>query len=101
MSSLGPLVDANVHLWDQRDNAVFWLTDRTLARDCSATPPPPASARSSTGCAASPLVRSVRVRLAGGLAQGDPDDATLRRRRVLAQPKTGCSPSRSGTVANL
>jgi predicted TIM-barrel fold metal-dependent hydrolase len=33
VSSLGPLVDANVHLWDQRDNPVFWLTDRTLVRD--------------------------------------------------------------------
>jgi predicted TIM-barrel fold metal-dependent hydrolase len=33
MSTLGPLVDCNVHLWDQRDNPVFWLTDRTLVRD--------------------------------------------------------------------
>jgi hypothetical protein len=32
-STLGPLVDCNVHLWDQRDNPVFWLTDRTLMRD--------------------------------------------------------------------
>jgi predicted TIM-barrel fold metal-dependent hydrolase len=31
--SLGPIVDCNVHLWDQRDNPVFWLTDRTLVRD--------------------------------------------------------------------
>ena len=28
-----PIVDSNVHLWDQRDNPVFWLTDRTLVRD--------------------------------------------------------------------
>jgi predicted TIM-barrel fold metal-dependent hydrolase len=31
--TLGPIVDSNVHLWDQRDNPVFWLTDRTLVRD--------------------------------------------------------------------
>ena len=30
---LGPIVDCNVHLWDQRHNPVFWLTDRTLVRD--------------------------------------------------------------------
>jgi predicted TIM-barrel fold metal-dependent hydrolase len=30
---LGPIVDCNVHLWDQRRNPVFWLTDRTLVRD--------------------------------------------------------------------
>jgi predicted TIM-barrel fold metal-dependent hydrolase len=30
---LGPIVDCNVHLWDQRDNPVFWLADRTLVRD--------------------------------------------------------------------
>jgi predicted TIM-barrel fold metal-dependent hydrolase len=29
----GPIVDANVHLWDQRRNPVFWLADRTLVRD--------------------------------------------------------------------
>ena len=29
----GPIVDCNVHLWDQRDNSVFWLSDRTLVRD--------------------------------------------------------------------
>jgi predicted TIM-barrel fold metal-dependent hydrolase len=29
----GPIVDCNVHLWDQRDNPVFWLSDRTLVRD--------------------------------------------------------------------
>jgi predicted TIM-barrel fold metal-dependent hydrolase len=28
-----PIVDCNVHLWDQRDNPVFWLTDRALVRD--------------------------------------------------------------------
>ena len=33
MSTLGPIVDCNVHLWDQRDNPVFWLADRTLVRD--------------------------------------------------------------------
>ena len=30
---IGPIVDCNVHLWDQRDNPVFWLSDRTLVRD--------------------------------------------------------------------
>src|SRR5262249_47595643 len=25
--------DCNVHLWNQRDNPVFWLSDRTLVRD--------------------------------------------------------------------
>jgi predicted TIM-barrel fold metal-dependent hydrolase len=33
VSTLGPIVDCNVHLWDQRHNPVFWLTDRTLVRD--------------------------------------------------------------------
>jgi predicted TIM-barrel fold metal-dependent hydrolase len=33
VSTLGPIVDCNVHLWGQRDNPVFWLTDRTLVRD--------------------------------------------------------------------
>jgi predicted TIM-barrel fold metal-dependent hydrolase len=33
MSKLGPIVDCNVHLWDQRHNPVFWLADRTLVRD--------------------------------------------------------------------
>jgi predicted TIM-barrel fold metal-dependent hydrolase len=33
VSTLGPIVDCNVHLWDQRDNPVFWLADRTLVRD--------------------------------------------------------------------
>jgi predicted TIM-barrel fold metal-dependent hydrolase len=28
-----PLVDCNVHLWDQTSNPIFWLTDRTLVRD--------------------------------------------------------------------
>jgi predicted TIM-barrel fold metal-dependent hydrolase len=28
-----PLVDCNVHLWDQAANPIFWLTDRTLVRD--------------------------------------------------------------------
>ena len=31
--AIGPIVDGNVHLWDQRDNPVFWLSDRTLLRD--------------------------------------------------------------------
>jgi predicted TIM-barrel fold metal-dependent hydrolase len=30
---IGPIVDCNAHLWDQRDNPVFWLSDRTLVRD--------------------------------------------------------------------
>ena len=30
---IGPIVDCNVHLWDQHDNPVFWLSDRTLVRD--------------------------------------------------------------------
>ena len=33
MPTLGPIVDCNVHLWDQRHNPVFWLTDRTLVRE--------------------------------------------------------------------
>ena len=33
MSALGPVVDCSVHLWDQRQNPVFWLTDRALVRD--------------------------------------------------------------------
>lgn len=28
-----PLVDCNVHLWDQTANPIFWLSDRTLVRD--------------------------------------------------------------------
>jgi predicted TIM-barrel fold metal-dependent hydrolase len=134
---LGPLVDANVHLWDQRDNPVFWLTDRTLVRDLlgdydalpdvytlsdyeretagldvrgivwsdAGAEDPVAAAewvarqdagrRLVTGIVSLgdpatagfgalvdrlrriPLVRSVRVRLAGGLTQGDQGDATL------------------------
>ena len=30
---IGPIVDCNVHLWDQADNPVFWLSDRTVVRD--------------------------------------------------------------------
>jgi predicted TIM-barrel fold metal-dependent hydrolase len=30
---IGPIIDCNVHLWDQGDNPVFWLSDRTLVRD--------------------------------------------------------------------
>ena len=30
---IGPIIDCNAHLWDQRDNAVFWLSDRTVVRD--------------------------------------------------------------------
>lgn len=33
MSELGPIVDANVHLWDNARNLVFWLADRTLVRE--------------------------------------------------------------------
>jgi predicted TIM-barrel fold metal-dependent hydrolase len=32
-SRVGPIIDCNVHFWDQRDNPVFWLSDRTLVRD--------------------------------------------------------------------
>jgi len=32
-SAIGPIIDCNVHLWDQRDNPVFWLSDRTVVRD--------------------------------------------------------------------
>jgi len=31
--AIGPMIDCNVHLWDQRDNPVFWLSDRTVVRD--------------------------------------------------------------------
>jgi predicted TIM-barrel fold metal-dependent hydrolase len=31
--AIGPVIDGNVHLWDQRDNPVFWLSDRSLLRD--------------------------------------------------------------------
>jgi predicted TIM-barrel fold metal-dependent hydrolase len=31
--NIGPIVDGNVHMWDQDDNPVFWLSDRTLVRD--------------------------------------------------------------------
>lgn len=30
---IGPIVDCNVHLWNQGDNPVFWLSDRTVVRD--------------------------------------------------------------------
>lgn len=30
---VGPIVDCNVHLWDQKENPVFWLSDRSLVRD--------------------------------------------------------------------
>ena len=33
MPELGPIVDANVHLWDNSRNPVFWLADRTLVRE--------------------------------------------------------------------
>jgi predicted TIM-barrel fold metal-dependent hydrolase len=33
VGGVAPLVDCNVHLWDQASNPVFWLTDRTLVRD--------------------------------------------------------------------
>jgi predicted TIM-barrel fold metal-dependent hydrolase len=32
-SPVGRIIDCNVHLWDQRDNPVFWLSDRTQLRD--------------------------------------------------------------------
>ena len=28
-----PLIDCNVHLWDQTANPILWLTDRALVRD--------------------------------------------------------------------
>ena len=31
--AIGPIIDCNVHLWDQRENPVFWLSDRTVVRD--------------------------------------------------------------------
>jgi predicted TIM-barrel fold metal-dependent hydrolase len=137
VSALGPIVDGNVHLWDQRLNPVFWLTDRTRVRDLignydslpdvytlrdferetagfdvrgivwsdAGAADPVAAAEwvckqheerplvtgiVSLGDPASgdfgdlvdrlrrvPLVRSVRVRLAAGLAQGAPGEATL------------------------
>jgi predicted TIM-barrel fold metal-dependent hydrolase len=30
---IGPIIDCNVHLWDQGVNPVFWLSDRTLLQD--------------------------------------------------------------------
>ena len=33
MTTTVPIVDANVHFWDQGANPVFWLTDRTMLRD--------------------------------------------------------------------
>jgi predicted TIM-barrel fold metal-dependent hydrolase len=30
---VGPVIDSNVHLWDQGRNPVFWLSDRTIVRD--------------------------------------------------------------------
>ncbi len=137
MSPLGPIVDCNVHLWDQRDNPVFWLTDRALLRtlignydslpdvytlgdyaretaafdvrgivwsDAGAADPVAAAewvqrqheegglvtGIVSLGDPAAtgfrellgglrriPLVRSIRVRLAGGLVQGVHDGSTL------------------------
>jgi predicted TIM-barrel fold metal-dependent hydrolase len=32
-SRVGPVIDSNVHLWDQGRNPVFWLEDRTMLRD--------------------------------------------------------------------
>jgi predicted TIM-barrel fold metal-dependent hydrolase len=29
---IGPVIDSNVHLWDQARNPVFWLEDRTMMR---------------------------------------------------------------------
>ena len=33
VGGVAPLVDCNVHLWDQTANPIFWLTDRSLVRD--------------------------------------------------------------------
>jgi predicted TIM-barrel fold metal-dependent hydrolase len=33
VGGVAPLVDCNVHLWDQTANPIFWLTDRTAVRD--------------------------------------------------------------------
>lgn len=33
VGGVAPLIDCNVHLWDQAANPIFWLTDRTLVRD--------------------------------------------------------------------
>src|SRR5689334_7147884 len=30
---VGPVVDSNVHLWEQRRNPVFWLADGTMVGD--------------------------------------------------------------------
>jgi len=30
---VGPIIDSNVHLWDQGRNPVFWLEDRAMLRD--------------------------------------------------------------------
>jgi predicted TIM-barrel fold metal-dependent hydrolase len=32
-AQIGPIIDCNVHLWDQQDNPIFWLSDRTLVRE--------------------------------------------------------------------
>jgi predicted TIM-barrel fold metal-dependent hydrolase len=32
-SRVGPVIDSNVHLWDQGRNPVFWLEDRTMLRN--------------------------------------------------------------------
>jgi predicted TIM-barrel fold metal-dependent hydrolase len=32
VSGVAPLVDCNVHLWEQTANPIFWLSDRTLLR---------------------------------------------------------------------
>jgi predicted TIM-barrel fold metal-dependent hydrolase len=33
VARMGTMVDANLHLWDQAENPVFWLSDRTLVVD--------------------------------------------------------------------
>jgi predicted TIM-barrel fold metal-dependent hydrolase len=30
---IGPVIDSNVHLWEQHRNPAFWLEDRTMLRD--------------------------------------------------------------------
>jgi predicted TIM-barrel fold metal-dependent hydrolase len=32
-SRIGPVIDSNVHLWEQERDPVFWLEDRTMLRD--------------------------------------------------------------------
>jgi predicted TIM-barrel fold metal-dependent hydrolase len=83
-----PLVDCNVHLWDQTANPIFWLTDRTLVRDMlgdyDSLPETYTLADYQREVAelverfrTLPLARSVRVRLVPALAHGAGDRALL------------------------